>query len=166
MISEMNTRYGVGLRRHGRSRLWTRYQESTFSRKRRQSSASVALYWIVSIVRIGFAMNGMLTYYPQMNAESETVRVDGDLLAIIPQFFDHIRDDIGQLEGASSEAFLKDAAIFGHSLKGTGAAFGFPRLTEMGRELEVGAKSGEQERARELLVSILAYINSVSYTAE
>ncbi len=101
-----------------------------------------------------------------MNTENEVVLVDGELLAIIPQFFQNIRDEIEELREEGSGQNMTDLAIFGHSLKGTGAAYGFPCLTDLGKELETVAKAGDFHGASERLEAIISYTETVSYAAK
>lgn len=101
-----------------------------------------------------------------MDDANGAVRVDSDVYAIIPQYFQNIREEVAELGEQGDSAFFENATIFGHSLKGTGAAFGFPLLTEKGKALEKIAKSGDLHGTRDLLEQILSYIETVSYVAE
>ena len=50
----------------------------------------------------------------------------------------------------------------GHNLKGTGVAYGFGGLTEIGRAMEAAAGDGNIASARNLIDQIVSYIGAVA----
>jgi histidine phosphotransfer protein HptB len=58
------------------------------------------------------------------------------------------------------------AYVVGHNLAGTGSAFGFNRLTELGRKMELASKAENAADVRALTTEITAYLNTVELIYE
>ena len=56
---------------------------------------------------------------------------------------------LAQLEPALDAGDWEEVAQLAHSLKGSAGSFGYPRVTDIARELEHAARRGEAERARD-----------------
>lgn len=91
----------------------------------------------------------------------ETVRVNAALVDLIPLFMTKRQDDAEAWADALARGDAPALGAVGHRLKGTCASFGFPALTEMGRELEALAAAGALEPAAALLDEFRAYLASV-----
>ncbi|OEH85603.1 hypothetical protein BHU72_02045 [Desulfuribacillus stibiiarsenatis] len=73
------------------------------------------------------------------------VIVDKDLEDLIPGFLDNRKKDIMNLMHYVAQKDFESIRIMGHSMKGYGSGYGFHKVTEIGRVLELGAK--EQNEA-------------------
>jgi HPt (histidine-containing phosphotransfer) domain-containing protein len=73
----------------------------------------------------------------------------------------------GQKEGAATLAKMLSCSEFdsirrfAHNLKGTGAAFGFPRLTEIGITMEGSAKQANRSELSGQIESLIDYLDRV-----
>jgi HPt (histidine-containing phosphotransfer) domain-containing protein len=81
---------------------------------------------------------------PKPHEEEE----DFGLSEILPQYFDLCRRDLLHLKAALSENDFERVRVLGHNLKGSGGAYGFPVLTEIGESLETSGKSQDKLLAK------------------
>jgi len=68
--------------------------------------------------------------------------VDIDLKEIVPLFLENRQQDIRLLESALDAQDLDTIRRLGHTMKGAGASYGFPAISDMGRAIEAAAISG------------------------
>jgi len=61
------------------------------------------------------------------------VQIDGDLEPLIPGFLERREEEIANLGEALAAGDYEQIRFAGHSLKGTGGAYGFHDLSAMGR---------------------------------
>ena len=80
------------------------------------------------------------------------VRVLASLAALVPGFLEGRRRDIVTIAAALERSDYDSVRILGHNMKGSGAGYGFNRITEIGASLEqaAGRRAPEEIRARSL----------------
>jgi len=78
--------------------------------------------------------------------EEEAPKMDPTLAPILPRFLENRRLDCDRMREATGAHDFTRVAILAHNLKGTGGAFGFPDLSELGGKLETLAKAGESDQ--------------------
>lgn len=83
--------------------------------------------------------------------------------ALRAEYLDNRLRELAALAGALRRADFPALAAAAHNLKGTGAAYGFAELTELGRALESAAKQGAALRAEVLLGKIEFYLRLVHH---
>jgi CheY-like chemotaxis protein len=76
-------------------------------------------------------------------------------------YLDHRRTELGGLDHSLRNGDFAALRKAGHNLKGTGAAYGFCELTDIGRALEAAAKDDNPAAVEMLLDQIEAYIGIV-----
>jgi signal transduction histidine kinase/DNA-binding response OmpR family regulator len=78
------------------------------------------------------------------------VRVLASLAALVPGFLEGRRRDIVTIAAALERSDYDSVRILGHNMKGSGAGYGFNRITEIGASLEqaAGRHAPEEIRAR------------------
>ena len=76
-------------------------------------------------------------------------------------YLDHRRGELGSLDHSLRNGDFAALRKAGHNLKGTGAAYGFSELTDIGRALEAAAKDVNPAAVEMLLDQIEAYIGIV-----
>lgn len=74
--------------------------------------------------------------------------IDKDILALVPAFLQRREQDVALLKDLIELREFEAVAAMGHKLKGNGAAFGFPEISETGLNLELAAKARDLEAAR------------------
>ncbi len=93
------------------------------------------------------------------------IQMDPDLADLIPDYLQRRRKDHASMVSALETGDLEHVRVTGHSIKGSGAAYGFDELTTIGAELEQAAKAGEQEVIRGLLDRLGDYLERVELIA-
>jgi CheY-like chemotaxis protein len=76
-------------------------------------------------------------------------------------YLDRRRAELGSLEQAVREGNFAGICKTGHNLKGTGTAYGFTEITNIGRSLEAAAKNGDARAIEILLDRIDGYLGIV-----
>jgi CheY-like chemotaxis protein/HPt (histidine-containing phosphotransfer) domain-containing protein len=76
-------------------------------------------------------------------------------------YLDRRRAELGGLEQAVREGNFAAIRKTGHNLKGTGAAYGFAEISDIGRSLEAAAKNGDAGAIEILLDRIDGYLGIV-----
>jgi CheY-like chemotaxis protein/HPt (histidine-containing phosphotransfer) domain-containing protein len=76
-------------------------------------------------------------------------------------YLDRRRAELGSLEQAVREGNFAAIRKTGHNLKGTGAAYGFAEISDIGRSLEAAAKNGDAGAIEVLLDQIDGYLGIV-----
>ena len=81
-------------------------------------------------------------------------------------YLDHRRAESSELDRALKDRDFVALRKAGHNLKGTGAAYGFAELTDIGRALEAAANDDNAAAAEALLDQIESYISIVRPSPE
>jgi HPt (histidine-containing phosphotransfer) domain-containing protein len=68
------------------------------------------------------------------------VRVRADIADLVPAFLDNRRREVIAIPGAVQANDYGRIRSWAHNMAGTGGAFGFPTITEIGRAMETAAK--------------------------
>jgi CheY-like chemotaxis protein/HPt (histidine-containing phosphotransfer) domain-containing protein len=76
-------------------------------------------------------------------------------------YLERRRAELGSLEQAVREGNFAAIRKTGHNLKGTGTAYGFTEITNIGRSLEAAAKNGDARAIEILLDQIDGYLGIV-----
>ena len=89
------------------------------------------------------------------------VRADSRLRAVIPGYLTHRRDDVANIRQALARLDYDSIRQMGHKMSGTGAGYGFPRITEIGQGLERAAREGNAPAIRECANELSRFIDQV-----
>ncbi len=81
--------------------------------------------------------------------------------ALRVEYLEHCRSRLGQIQEALQQGDLAAVQRAGHDWKGTGAAYGFAEITDLGRALELAARDGLAATARAVVERIGAYLRIV-----
>jgi CheY-like chemotaxis protein/HPt (histidine-containing phosphotransfer) domain-containing protein len=76
-------------------------------------------------------------------------------------YIERRRSELSGLEQAMHEGDFAAICKAGHNLKGTGAAYGYAEITDIGRSLEAAAKDGDAVAVEALLDQMESYIGIV-----
>jgi CheY-like chemotaxis protein/HPt (histidine-containing phosphotransfer) domain-containing protein len=83
------------------------------------------------------------------------------LAARVPEYLQNCRDNVIVMHDALNRADFQAVTIIGHNMRGSGGAFGFQPITDLGAALEQAGGEAEIERARTLLDELASYLDSV-----
>jgi CheY-like chemotaxis protein len=89
------------------------------------------------------------------------VRVDAGLAELVPGFLEHRRTDLDAIASALARADYEDVRVLGHNMKGSGAGYGFTRITALGASLEQAARRCESEEIRARAAELSRYLDGL-----
>ncbi|HME10251.1 MAG TPA: ATP-binding protein [Bryobacteraceae bacterium] len=89
------------------------------------------------------------------------VSVEAGMEDLVPGYLDKRRGEIAKYREALERGDFEAVRMLGHKLKGTGAGYGFPVLTEIGGKLEQQAIAQDAEGLRAKIEELARYVNSV-----
>ncbi len=90
-----------------------------------------------------------------------TVTVEAGMEELVPGYLEKRRAEIAKYREALAAGDFYTLRMLGHKLKGTGAGYGFPVLTEIGGKLEEQALATDAEGLRAKIEELSRYVNSV-----
>jgi CheY-like chemotaxis protein/HPt (histidine-containing phosphotransfer) domain-containing protein len=93
----------------------------------------------------------------------EAVQVDPAIADLVPEFLEGRRQDAARLRELLRAADLDAIRVLAHNLAGSGAPYGFPRLTELGRTLESVALEGDPGDVSRWLDELDSYLETVRW---
>jgi HPt (histidine-containing phosphotransfer) domain-containing protein len=85
---------------------------------------------------------------------------DFGLAELIPQYLALCRRDLLNLGVALDNKQFEDVRVLGHNLKGSGGAYGFPELSEIGSRIETAAKEKDEAVARQGIEQLEVFLRS------
>ena len=92
--------------------------------------------------------------------------IDKDLEEIIPEFLELTRKDINCILNALPSEDYETIRVAGHTMKGSGAGYGFDLITEIGAKIEQYAKNRSGEHIRKLTEELIAYLDNITIVFE
>ena len=90
-----------------------------------------------------------------------TVRVDPSIADIVPAYLSNIQRHPGSILKAIDARDAQTPRTLGHNMKGTGAAYGFPVITELGAQIERAAKAEDFDTIRVKSLELAAYLDQL-----
>ena len=100
----------------------------------------------------------MMTHTAQDNP---AVYIERDLQDLIPFFLEMRRKDLKFMPAALATGDWGMLRISGHNMAGTGAAYGFPEITDIGREIEAAALSCNKQKLQNCIADLTHFIEHV-----
>jgi CheY-like chemotaxis protein/HPt (histidine-containing phosphotransfer) domain-containing protein len=85
-----------------------------------------------------------------VDAEGAVV-VDDDIVPLMPDYVAGLRQDVAAMREDVEGGDMDKIAARGHKMKGSGAGYGLPRVSELGREIEDAARGGDTNAIRALI---------------
>jgi HPt (histidine-containing phosphotransfer) domain-containing protein len=98
--------------------------------------------------------------------EKIIVRVDPDIADLIPGFLQNREKDIRDMESCLTTQNFEHIERLGHSMKGSGAGYGFDGISEIGRLIELAAKERNLENIRKGIEDLKDYLGRVEIAEE
>jgi len=93
-----------------------------------------------------------------------TVKVSAELRELAPRFLAHRRGDADRAREAIDREDFKTVRAIGHTMKGSGSAYGFDDITTLGAEMEQLAKTGDAQGLEVAVTRLIEYLDSVEVT--
>ena len=86
---------------------------------------------------------------------------DEDIWEMLPAFLANRERDVDALRAAIATGDFPTIQRLGHNMKGAGAAYGFPEISEIGAALESAARGGDLSSAHFLTAQLADYLARV-----
>ena len=90
------------------------------------------------------------------------VRMDADIATLVPAFLENRRRDLDAIPSALARSDYESVRILGHNMKGSGAGYGFNRITEIGASLEQAALCREPDEIRAGAAELRLYLDGLA----
>ncbi|TNE86457.1 MAG: response regulator [Deltaproteobacteria bacterium] len=98
---------------------------------------------------------------PRRTSHPVVASVDAELEPLIPAFLRDRRSDVKRLRAGIAAGDVDTVRRIGHSMRGTGSAYGFPDISELGAAIERAAGEGSLEHANEATRALDGYLGQV-----
>jgi CheY-like chemotaxis protein/HPt (histidine-containing phosphotransfer) domain-containing protein len=94
------------------------------------------------------------------------VKVRAILKDMIPGFLASRRQEVKDIHAAIEKSDFESIRVLGHNMKGIGSSYGFPPITEFGRQIEEAASRKSPEDIRKPLALLIDYLERVQVLPE
>ncbi|MCW5978938.1 MAG: response regulator [Bryobacteraceae bacterium] len=103
---------------------------------------------------------------PAPPPETISVRIDPRLRELVPWFIEKRRKEVEIIDEALARGDFELVRMLGHNMKGSGAGYGLPRVSELGAELESAAKAQKALEAGQVARRLADYLSRVDISFE
>lgn len=94
------------------------------------------------------------------------VKVDKDLEDLIPTFMSNRRKELDTLRVALAAADFEQLRQLGHRMRGVGNSYGFDDVSDIGKLIEEGARSGDKAALEKHIAQYGDYLSRVEIAYE
>ena len=101
-----------------------------------------------------------------MNDKAYLVTVQKDLEDLIPVFMSNRKKELDTLRIALAAADFEQLRQLGHRMRGVGNSYGFSRISDIGKDVEDGARSGDRALLESAIVKYADFLSKVQITYE
>jgi HPt (histidine-containing phosphotransfer) domain-containing protein len=101
-----------------------------------------------------------------MNDHDYRVKVAKDLADLIPVFMRNRLKELDSLRGALAAADFEQLRQLGHRMKGVGNSYGFTHVSDLGKLIEDGARSGDRDGLEARIAEYGEYLSKVQVVYE
>jgi two-component system sensor histidine kinase/response regulator len=91
--------------------------------------------------------------------------IDEDVLALIPNFISRCLEDVSLMKNALARSDFPSIQRLAHNIKGAGTPFGFPEITNIGRELEGALKKQNAYLIQLLIQEFETFVQTIAKRA-
>ena len=89
------------------------------------------------------------------------VKVDPEIADLIPGFLENRKKDIEQMEIHLEAENFEEIERLGHSMKGSGAGYGFDGISDIGKSIEIAGKERNIEDIKKGIEDLKSYLERV-----
>ncbi len=98
--------------------------------------------------------------------EKIVVKVDPEIADLIPGFLNNRKKDIKDLESYLEAGNFEQIERLGHGMKGSGAGYGFDRISEIGKSIEIAGKGKDIGGIKKGIENLKDYLDRVEIVSE
>lgn len=95
-----------------------------------------------------------------------TVTIAKDLEDLVPTFLKNRGKELEALRAALAAGDLEQMRQLGHRMKGVGNSYGFETVSQLGKQIEDGAKAGDRSALEARLTEYADYLARVQIVYE
>ena len=88
--------------------------------------------------------------------------LDPEIADLLPAYLERRAEDVEALHSALAAHDYKSVRTLGHRMKGSGASYGLPRVSEIGAALEIAGKCGDQCGAEGAVLELARLVASLA----
>ncbi|HLX80194.1 MAG TPA: Hpt domain-containing protein [Burkholderiales bacterium] len=99
-------------------------------------------------------------------SEPIIVTVARDLEDLVPTFMKNRAKELDSLRAAVAAGDMEQLRQLGHRMKGVGNSYGFEKVSQLGKQIEDGAKSGNRTGLDACIAEYADYLARVSIVYE
>jgi len=101
-----------------------------------------------------------------MDDKSNLVTVPKDLEDLIPVFMSNRKKELDALRVAFAAADFEQLRQLGHRMRGVGNSYGFAQVSDFGKRVEDGARSGDRALLESTIARYDEFLSKVQITYE
>ena len=94
------------------------------------------------------------------------VRANPILADRIPAYLQNCRQNVIAMLDALDRVDFESVTILGHNMRGSGGAYGFQAITDIGAAIQQAAESADTEASRKSVGELSSYLRSVETISE
>ena len=98
--------------------------------------------------------------------EKIIVNVDPEIADLIPGFLENRKKDIEEMKSCLELENFEQIERLGHSMKGSGAGYGFEGVSEIGKALEIAGKEKDVDSIKKGIEDLKNYLDRVELVSE
>ena len=98
--------------------------------------------------------------------QSIVVTIAKDLEDLVPTFMKNRGKELETLRSALAAGDFDQMRQLGHRMKGVGNSYGFEKVSQLGKQVEDGAKTGDRDRLGDCLAEYTDYLARVQIVYE
>jgi HPt (histidine-containing phosphotransfer) domain-containing protein len=102
----------------------------------------------------------------EKESSGNKIIIDKDLEEIVPRYLQIVRNDMQVLRDAFEKKDYEALKRVGHKFKGSGGAYGFDVISEIGAKIEILAQSKQEEDIRPLIGQLCSYFETIEIVYE
>ena len=101
-----------------------------------------------------------------MSDSAYKVKVAKDLEDLIPTFLSNRKKELDALRAALAAADFEQLRQLGHRMRGVGNSYGFDAVSDIGKRIEDGARSGDKASLEQQIAHYGDYLSRVQIAYE
>jgi HPt (histidine-containing phosphotransfer) domain-containing protein len=98
--------------------------------------------------------------------KNNVVVCDAELDDIIPGYLENKCEECVQLRELAEQGDFVEIRTIAHGMKGSGGCYGFPALSDIGRDMEIAVKAGNLAGVLTQVVVLEAYLGRIEVRYE
>ena len=93
----------------------------------------------------------------------EKIKIDESILDLMPAYLENRKADIEKIKKALKADDMPAIESLAHKMKGSGASYGFERITHLGKQIESSAKENDRDQILLNVKELELFLENVQY---